>query len=88
MNGLSMNPQVWGPWICTIQLVAFLFAALSLPTTVPAGSIDRWQQWTDAGTAAREQARYKDAEQFFLMAEQEAQGIGPHDGVGEPHGII
>jgi tetratricopeptide (TPR) repeat protein len=79
MNRLSMHPQVWRPWMCTSRLVMFFLVTLSVPTVVAADATDRWQALTDAGTVAREQARYKEAEQFFLMADQEAQGFGPND---------
>jgi hypothetical protein len=60
-------------WVCIAPLLAVLVAALLLPNPVAASTPDRWQTLTDAGTEAREQARYKEAERLFLLADQEAE---------------
>ncbi|MGE0643521.1 MAG: tetratricopeptide repeat protein [Nitrospira sp.] len=67
-------------WDYAVPLLAIVLSVFLLSDPATADSADRWQTLTDAGNVAREQARYKEAEQFFVMADQEAQGFSSTDG--------
>ena len=60
-------------------LLVWIVVSLFTSIQAEAASADRWQQLTDEGTAAREQARYREAEQVFLAAGHEAEQFGSTD---------
>ncbi|MEO8340988.1 MAG: tetratricopeptide repeat protein [Nitrospirota bacterium] len=66
----------WRP-IGLVMLILSLLA--SVPLRAEAGIADRWQTLTEAGTTARDQAQYEDAERLFLSARQEAEQFEPGD---------
>ncbi len=76
---LLMNRSLpaWG--LRTILLLSWVLMNVFVSTHVEAAPADRWQQLTDEGTLAREQARYREAEQVFLAAGHEAEQFGSTD---------
>jgi tetratricopeptide (TPR) repeat protein len=78
-QALLMNRSVpaWG--VRMTLLLAWLLVSLFASIQAEVEPTDRWQQLTDEGTAAREQASYREAEQMFLAAGREAEQFGATD---------
>ncbi len=71
-------------WVCRTLLYmtaldTMILTALSLPPSAMADSTDRWQTLIEAGIAAHGQARYEDAERWFLSAGHEATQFASDD---------
>lgn len=60
-------------------MILMLVLLTSVPWLAEAGVPDVWQTLTEAGTAARDQAHYEDAERLFLLATHEAEQFEPGD---------
>lgn len=60
-------------------MILMVFLLTSVPWLAEAGVPDVWQTLTDAGTTARDQAQYEDAERLFLLARQETEQFEPGD---------
>lgn len=72
-------PHIHRGW-CQLGLVILILSMLiCIPWLAGAGSPDAWQTLTEAGTTAREQARYEEAERLFLLASHEAEQFEPGD---------
>jgi tetratricopeptide (TPR) repeat protein len=71
--------QIRGGWFRMSQVAAVLVMMLCPPPLVSADSTDNWQVLTEAGVAAREQARYEEAEGLFLLAGHETKRFDPDD---------
>lgn len=60
-------------------MILMVLLLTSVPWLAEAGVPDVWQTLTDAGTTARDQAQYEDAERLFLLARQETEQFEPGD---------
>ncbi|MEQ1562641.1 MAG: hypothetical protein ABL935_04520, partial [Nitrospiraceae bacterium] len=54
-------------WWRIILLATVFLTGSSMPSLAEPGSPNLWQTLTEAGTTARDQARYEDAERLFLL---------------------
>ena len=66
-------------WRQISVMILMFFLLTSVPWLGEAGIADRWQTLTEAGTTARDQAQYEDAERLFLLASQETEQFDPGD---------
>ncbi|MEO8341244.1 MAG: tetratricopeptide repeat protein, partial [Nitrospirota bacterium] len=73
------TPHIRKGWYRMNRLAMVLFLLTCIPWLAEAGVQDRWQTLTDAGTTARDQAQYEDAERLFLLARHEAEQFEPGD---------
>ena len=76
---ILMTPSRCKRRIHPALLLVWLLVGLFTSIQAEAAPADRWQQLTDEGTLAREQARYRQAEQVFLAAAQQAEQFGVTD---------